>query len=133
MKKIYKYELPSNGGIIKIENAVEQFLEVQEQNGIPMLWAIVDTDIDDVEPIEIIAVGTGWELPSGVDKYLGTAQDEFGFVWHYFILNSQERVIYKIDYEKTLAALAETFGKVGVSAEEVSKSFDMEGLFDACM
>ena len=88
MKKIYKYELPSNGGIIKIENAVEQFLEVQEQNGIPMLWAIVDTDIDDVEPIEIIAVGTGWELPSGVDKYLGTAQDEFGFVWHYFILKN---------------------------------------------
>jgi hypothetical protein len=101
---------------LNIENAVEQFLEVQEQNGIPMLWAIVDTDIDDVEPIEIIAVGTGWEVPSTVDKYLGTAQDEFGFVWHYFTIKLQE-LEYQIDYEKTFAALAEELGKVGVSAE----------------
>lgn len=132
MKKIYKYELPVNGGIIKIENAVEQFLEVQEQNGIPMIWAIVDLDVEDVEPIEIIALGTGWEVPSTVDKYLGTAQDEFGFVWHYFTIKLQE-LEYQIDYEKTFAALAEVLGKVGVSAEQAAQAFDMRGLFDACM
>lgn len=132
MKKIYKYELPINGGIIKIENAVEQFLEVQEQNGIPMIWAIVDLEVEDVEPIEIIALGTGWEVPSTVDKYLGTAQDEFGFVWHYFTIKLQE-LEYQIDYEKTFAALAEVLGKVGVSAEQAAQAFDMRGLFDTCM
>ena len=132
MKKIYKYELPINGGIIKIPNAVEQFLEVQEQNGIPMIWAIVDLDVEDVEPIEIIALGTGWEVPSTVDKYLGTAQDEFGFVWHYFTIKLQE-LEYQIDYEKTFAALAEVLGKVGVSAEQATQAFNMSGLFDACM
>lgn len=132
MKKIYKYELPINGGIIKIPNAVEQFLEVQEQNGIPMIWAIVDLDVEDVEPIEIIALGTGWEVPSTVDKYLGTAQDEFGFVWHYFTIKLQE-LEYQIDYEKTFAALAQSLGKIGVSAEQAAQAFDMRGLFDACM
>ena len=132
MKKIYKYELPINGGIIKIPNAVDQFLGVQEQNGIPMIWAIVDLDVEDVEPIEIIALGTGWEVPSTVDKYLGTAQDEFGFVWHYFTIKLQE-LEYQIDYEKTFAALAEVLGKIGVSAEQAAQAFDMRGLFDACM
>lgn len=131
-KKIFKYELPVNGGIIKIPNAVVQFLEVQEQNGIPMIWAIVDLDIEDVEPIEIIAIGTGWEVPSTVDKYLGTAQDEFGFVWHYFTIKLQE-LEYQVDYAKTFAALAEVLGKVGVSAQQAAQAFDMRGLFDACM
>lgn len=87
MEKIFKYELPRNGHTITIPHEVHEFLNVQAQDGVPMLWAIVNPERQTENPIEIIAIGTGWELPSGVDKYLGTAQDEFGFVWHYFVLN----------------------------------------------
>lgn len=90
MEKIFKYELPVNGGIIAIKQCIIKILSIQEQNGIPVMWAIVDPDSEAIEPLEITAIGTGWELPSGVDEYLGTAQDEFGFVWHYFSLKLRE-------------------------------------------
>ena len=86
MRKIYKYELPVDGGIITIKQCIIKILSIQEQNGIPMMWAIVDSDNEVVEPLEIVAIGTGWELPTGLEDYLGTAQDEYGFVWHYFSL-----------------------------------------------
>ena len=131
MKKIFKYELPHNGYTITIPHKVYELLDVQTQDGVPMLWAVVDPEQQVENPIEIIAIGTGWELPSGVDKYLGTAQDEFGFVWHYFVLNLQEMVTYKVDYEKTFAALAQALGTVGLSVGEAGTA--LEGLFDACM
>ena len=90
MRKIYKYELPVDGGIITIKQCIIKILSVQEQNGKPTMWAIVDPDNEVVEPLEIVAIGTGWELPTGLDEYLGTAQDEYGFVWHYFSLKLKE-------------------------------------------
>ena len=90
MRKIYKYELPVDGGIITIKQCIIKILNIQEQNGIPMMWAIVDPDDEVIEPLEIIAIGTGWELPTELDDYLGTAQDEYGFVWHYFSLKLKE-------------------------------------------
>jgi hypothetical protein len=90
MRKIYKYELPINGDIITIRQCKIKVLSIQEQNGIPMMWAIVDPESEAVEPLEITAIGTGWALPTGLDEYLGTAQDEDGFVWHYFSLKLKE-------------------------------------------
>lgn len=90
MRKIYKYELPVDGGIITIKQCIIKILSVQEQNGKPTMWAIVDPDIEATEPTEIVAIGTGWELPTGLDEYLGTAQDGYGFVWHYFSLKLKE-------------------------------------------
>ena len=90
MRKIYKYELPVDGGIITIKQCIIKILNIQEQNGVPMMWAIVDTDNEVVEPLEIVAIGTGWELPTGLADYLGTAQDEYSFVWHYFSLKLKE-------------------------------------------
>ena len=48
------------------------------------MWAIVDDER--VEPVEIIAWGTGWEVPDELMNcgYLGTESDEWGYVWHYF-------------------------------------------------
>ena len=134
MRKIYKYELPVNGGIIAIKQCIIKILSIQEQNGIPMMWAIVDPDNEAVEPLEITAIGTGWELPSGADEYLGTAQDEFGFVWHYFSLKLKEleEQSYMQLKEEALAALAQSFGKVGMSMEQAAKAFDMEVMFNAC-
>ena len=134
MRKIYKYELPVNGGIIAIKQCIIKILSIQEQNGIPMMWAIVDPDNEAIEPLEITAIGTGWELPSGADEYLGTAQDEFGFVWHYFSLKLKEleEQSYMQLKEEALAALAQSFGKVGMSMEQAAKAFDMEVMFNAC-
>lgn len=90
MRKIYKYELPVNSNIITIKQCIIKILSVQEQNGKPTMWAIVDPDNEVVESLEIVAIGTGWELPTGLDEYIGTAQDEYGFVWHYFSLKLKE-------------------------------------------
>lgn len=125
MRKIYKYELPVDGGIIAIKQYIIKILSIQEQNGIPVMWAIVDPDDEVVEPLKIIAIGTGWELPTGLEDYLGTAQDEYGFVWHYFTIKLEDL------REKPFAALAQSLGKVGATAEEVSKAFEMSELFDA--
>lgn len=135
MRKIYKYELPVDGGIITIKQCIIKILSIQEQNGIPMMWAIVDPDNEAVEPLEITAIGTGWALPTGLDEYLGTAQDEYGFVWHYFSLKLKELKgpVYAQLKETAVAALAQSLGKIGVSAEQAAQAFDMRGLFDACM
>lgn len=128
MKKIYKYELPVDGGIITIKQYIIKILNIQEQNGIPMMWAIVDPDNENVEPVEIVAIGTGWELPTGLDDYLGTAQDEYGYVWHYFSLKLKE--LERPGEQMTFAVLAQSLGKMGVAAEEAAKAFDMRRLFD---
>ena len=130
MRKIYKYELPVDGGIITIKQCIIKILNIQEQNGIPMMWAIVAPDNEVVEPLEITAIGTGWELPTGLQDYLGTAQDGYGFVWHYFSLKLRElekpeEQTYVQIKEGALAALAQLLGKVGATAEEASKAFDM--------
>ena len=138
MRKIYKYELPVDGGIITIKQCIIKILSIQEQNGKPMMWAIVDPDNEVVEPLEITAIGTGWVLPTGLDEYLGTAQDGYGFVWHYFSLKLKElkgpvEPSYAQLKESAVAALAQSLGKIGVSAEQAAQAFDMRGLFDACM
>ena len=138
MRKIYKYELPVDGGIITIKQCIIKILSIQEQNGKPMMWAIVDPDNEVIDPMEITAIGTGWTLPTGLDEYLGTAQDGYGFVWHYFTvkleeLKQPEEQSYMQMKEAAIAALAQSLGKVGVSAQQAAQAFDMRGLFDACM
>lgn len=48
-----------------------------------MVWVISG---DSGYEYEIVAWGTGWDIPKDVAslKYLGTVQDEYGYVWHYF-------------------------------------------------
>lgn len=139
MKKIYKYKLPVNGGIITIDDCIVEILDLQAQDGIPTMWAVVHDDSKMVNPIEIVAIGTGWTVPTGVDKYLGTVQDGLGYVWHYFSIEVEElrdkpeEKSYMQMKEEALAVLAQSLGKVGTTAEEASKAFDMRGLFDACM
>lgn len=83
--KIYKYELPAPGDNLVIKEKVIRFLDVQNQNDIAMVWAIVDPNVKNEETV-IVALGTGWDVPDNADEYIGTAQDEFGFVWHYFTI-----------------------------------------------
>ena len=132
MRKIYKYRLPEAPGVVTtINERIIEVLSVQYQNGIPTIWAIVDPD-DTSVAAEIMSFGTGWELPNGAEKYVGSLQDPEGYVWHYFIVRLQE-MEKQIDCAEALTVLAHSFGKVGVSVEQATKAFNMEGLFDACM
>ncbi len=130
MKTIYKYKL--NFDVTVIKGPIEEILDVQWQNGIgPVLWASVDTDKKD-KIIYIGTIGTGWELPWGIDRYIGTVQDDMGYVWHNFIINPKEM---KQKHEETdsewIQMIAAAMGSIGVSAKEATES--LEGLFDACM
>ena len=132
IRKIYKYDLPTSPGSIKvIKEKVLQYLSIQSQNNVPTLWALVDAE-DTSAPTDIYAFGTGWELPDCVSQYLGTLQTPQGYVWHYFTLDSN-----KEKKEDDFAVLAQAIGQTGISADEaaqtIQKVFNMEGLFDACM
>ena len=90
MKKIYKYELNIAGDMTVINAPIDQLLKVDWQSGTgAVLWAIID---DEWEPTtwRIMSLGTGWTVPEDVDDYIGTAQDVFGYVWHYFLLHDTE-------------------------------------------
>lgn len=85
MRTIYKYKLPRDGQTITITEYILEVLHIGTQDGWPTLWAVVDTD--KVQETEIVAWGTGWPLPDDVyyeTDYWGTAEDGYGYVWHYF-------------------------------------------------
>lgn len=86
MKKIFKYILPRDGEVITIHADVIKWLDIQEQNGQPHIWAIVEEN-GNARDYEIAAWGTGWIFPDELMsmQYLGTAQDIDGYVWHYFM------------------------------------------------
>ena len=86
MTRIYKYKLGINGQIVAIKGQIKNILTVQAQDGWPHIWCEVDDDIEEWT-LRTIAIGTGWDLPNGfLDgySYIGTVQDEAGFVWHYY-------------------------------------------------
>lgn len=55
------------------------------------IWAVVD-DAGYESEYEIVAWGTGWEFPDELNRcrYMGTAQDGAGYVWHYFMLEKSK-------------------------------------------
>lgn len=86
MKRIFKYKLPRDGEVITIHADIIKWLDIQEQNGWPHIWAIVEEN-GHPRDYEIAAWGTGWMVPDELMfmSYLGTAQDMGGYVWHYFM------------------------------------------------
>ena len=84
MKIIYKYNLGIEGQITEIKDWIIEILSIQTQDGWPVLWAIVDTEKEEEEPVQIYCCGTGWPLPDDYGHYLGTAADDNGYIWHYF-------------------------------------------------
>ena len=117
MKKIYKYELPYIGGQVKrIEAKVIEWLDIKSQNGIPHIWAIVEVDAEKLDAYEIAAWGTGWEVPEEFSNYayMGTAIDEWDYVWHYFMRQVRpvniEMIVEQIRTEDWLAHKIEIDG-----------------------
>ena len=86
MKRIFKYKLPRDGEVITINANVVKWLDIKEQGGWPMIWAVVD-DAGYESEYEIVAWGTGWDFPDELShcRYMGTALDVAGYVWHYFM------------------------------------------------
>lgn len=103
MQRILKYRLPRDGQVRTIREVAE-FLHVGTQDGYPTLWAVIDDDLATV--YDIVAWGTGWELPKEVwpeCEYLGTCEDGAGYVWHYF---AQDKT-YQEQFEKLAAVTSD--------------------------
>lgn len=86
MIRIYKDELGMDGQVVTIKGKIKRILTTQFQPGVgPCVWYEVDDKLKEVE-VNIIAIGTGWELPENNRywDYIGTVQDGMGFVWHYY-------------------------------------------------
>lgn len=84
-KKIFKYGLGVDGFGVDLDDYVLELLHIDTQDGWPTLWALIDTDKElNEESIRVYCYGTGWPIPDGL-SYIGTAFDERGFVWHYFV------------------------------------------------
>ena len=92
MRRILKYPLKTDGGIIEIRGPVIRALRIKSQNGKPMIWIEMDESLDDVVLL-IASIGTGWKVSSNLQnwKYIDTEfEDEF--VWHFYgkVLNEEE-------------------------------------------
>lgn len=85
MRQIYKYDVTK-----PVVGRIEKFLHLDYQNGNVMVWAIVDDEIPE-KYFSIVASGTGWHIANfqTINTYLGTLQDERGYVWHYFAVPTE--------------------------------------------
>lgn len=88
MKKqtIWKFEIPRfKQFYLKMQIGAE-FLTVQLQYGIPVIWALVDPEAE-MESVEFIVYGTGMDIHQPGDnlqnKYIGTWQANGGSAVHH--------------------------------------------------
>jgi hypothetical protein len=90
MLSVWKYHLD-----MVVEQVVEMpcfadLLDVQEQDGRLVMWAIVSTDMTAYARVRVHLIGTGHPMPESLEKhararYLGTAQHTAtGLVLHCF-------------------------------------------------
>ena len=85
MKRILKYPLQLTGSQSVELPAGAEILSVQEQRGMPQLWALVDPD-EPGELVEIVCYGTGQEIEAEHPlSFISTEQFNSGqFVFHFF-------------------------------------------------
>lgn len=83
-KQIWKFPLPVADSFELTMPVGAVIIQVHEQKGEGMLWAVVDTDPEVAEVVRKFRVfGTGHDLPDLI--YIGTWQMAGGtFIWHLF-------------------------------------------------
>lgn len=81
-RTIWKYRLKITRSQIIDLPSRHKILAVQVQNGVPVLWAMVNSDKELVR-ILIYCLPTGDEGPPPEWEYISTIQLE-GTVWHFF-------------------------------------------------
>jgi len=87
MKTIYKYPLRIQGHqILELPKDQAQILHVGEQNGSITVWAIINTEQEEMESHNVWIYGTGHDIEDAEKlKHLGTVQMRDGLVWHVFL------------------------------------------------
>ena len=122
MQKIYKYRLPRDGEVVTINDHVIDWLHVGLQDDLPTAWGVVDLDGNAKRSWDIVAWGTGWDLPDEVwldCDYIGTCEDRYGYVWHYF---ARMNVVFDdVREEETIAAASAYAMPEGWSSVTVDK------------
>lgn len=99
LRIIWKYELVKRGTItgvmdeITLKNVPTDFkpLNVQIQNGFPVLWALVDPD-SEKRDLKIRTIGTGHDIPyyDSLGEYVGTYQlHGGGLIFHVFTMKGE--------------------------------------------
>jgi len=76
---IYKYPVSSDLDL----PFGAKVIDFSFQEGLPYLWAIVDSATDQIQTRRFQVIGTGHEIPSGM-TYIGTTHVDAPFVWHLF-------------------------------------------------
>lgn len=79
---IYKYELPGMA-YVTYDIPLVKILDVKEQNGISVVWAIIDLD-KEPKKYTFTSVWTGWAFKEEYGEYIGTTEIA-GLVRHYFM------------------------------------------------
>ena len=88
MKTVYKYNLLMTQRQNITMPLGYQLLNIEVQNGIPRIWAKVDTDQPDTE-VELATYGTGEKIEESDNlRYIGTFQIN-GLVAHVFEVEKQ--------------------------------------------
>jgi len=81
--RIFKYEVEVGARQRVSMPAGAVVLGMQQQGECLVMWAIVDPSAKLVYRA-VSVIGTGWEVPEGVGRYVATAQTGDGLVWHLF-------------------------------------------------
>lgn len=89
MRTIYKYEVPVEGRFKLLLPKESVVLSFQIQNGVPCIWAMVETaHIDEERKFRLFGTGHPIEnIPKGAGlHYIGTVQQSQmpALVWHLF-------------------------------------------------
>ena len=123
-KTIWKYRLPRDGAVIRIDEYIVEILHIAAQDGIPTLWAIVDPDLPGEGYTEVVAWGTGWPLPDDVYQecnHWGSCEDGYGYIWHYFSAARYPEPR-NWDYESLVAYPSNIAGKISTTGTYVLDS-----------
>ena len=81
MKTVWKFEIPNAENDVRLP-AGSTLRHFAVQNGVPFVWAEVDTDAGVIERRTLVIVGTGQPVPDGA-HYIDTCL-EGPFVWHLY-------------------------------------------------
>lgn len=87
MSRIFKYDLPIDGGmrVINMNNPRDISVDLDRDNW-PCMWAAVDDNGEEGENYGVYCFGTGWLLPDNIDDFdfIGRVNHN-GYIWHYYI------------------------------------------------
>ena len=89
MKTIYKYPIPNiRRQVVNLPKGSRVLSAIEQRNEI-VLYAEVDTDLTDTDPMRVLIMGTGRPFPDDEDTeyhYLGTVSTYSGdLIWQVYI------------------------------------------------